>query len=66
MSYSLKPGIVTGDDYKLLLQTAKEGGTPYKKQYDSRKILRAAEVSRVERLDEAFTDLGSVGKSLAQ
>ena len=43
-----------------------EDGTPYKKQYDPRKFLRLAEESMVERLDEAFEDLGSVGKSLAQ
>ena len=39
--------------------------TPYKKQYDPRVWLRAGEISMVERLDEAFSDLGSVGKSLA-
>lgn len=42
-----------------------DDGTPYKKQYDPRKFLRAAEESMVERLDEAFLDLGSVGKTLA-
>ena len=42
-----------------------DDGTPYKKQYDPRKFLRSAEESMVERLDEAFSDLGSVGKSLA-
>ena len=26
MSHSLKPGVVTGEDYKTLLQAAKEGG----------------------------------------
>ena len=26
MSYSLKPGVVTGEDYKTLLKAAKEGG----------------------------------------
>ncbi|MBT7520585.1 MAG: class II fructose-bisphosphate aldolase, partial [Candidatus Marinimicrobia bacterium] len=26
MSYSLKPGVVTGEDYKILLKAAKEGG----------------------------------------
>ncbi len=41
-------------------------GTPYKKQYDPRKFLRLAEESMVNRLDEAFDDLGSVGKSLAK
>ena len=42
-----------------------EEGTPYKKQYDPRKYLRVAEQSMVARLDEAFIDLGSVGKTLA-
>ena len=40
-------------------------GTPYKKVYDPRKFLRAGEESMVERLQEAFTDLGSVGRSIA-
>ena len=39
--------------------------TPYKKKYDPRVWLRAGEMSMVERLDEAFKDLGSVGRSLA-
>lgn len=43
-----------------------DDGTPFKKFYDPRKWLRAAEVSMVERLSEAFADLGSKGKSLAQ
>jgi len=43
-----------------------ENGTPYKKLYDPRKFLRAGEEGMIERLDEAFTDLGSVGKSLVQ
>ena len=42
-----------------------DDGTPYKKKYDPRAWLRAGEVSMVERLDEAFQDLGSVGKTLA-
>tara|TARA_B100000686_G_scaffold355297_1_gene472198 strand:- start:17319 stop:18392 length:1074 start_codon:yes stop_codon:yes gene_type:complete len=41
-------------------------GTPYKKQYDPRKFLRLAEESMIERLEEAFIDLGSAGKSLAK
>jgi len=40
-----------------------EDGSPYKKQYDLRKFLRNG---IIERLDEAFSDLGSIGKSLAQ
>ena len=42
-----------------------ETDTPYKKYYDPRKYLRAAELGIVERLQEAFVDLGSVGKTLA-
>ena len=42
-----------------------EDGTPYKKQYDPRQYLRIGEESMVERLNEAFLDLGSVGKTLA-
>jgi fructose-bisphosphate aldolase class II len=43
-----------------------EDGTPQKKFYDPRKWLRAAENSFVSRLDEAFEDLGSIGRSLAK
>lgn len=42
-----------------------EDGTPFKKFYDPRKWLRAAEVGMVERLSEAFHDLGATGKSIA-
>ena len=43
-----------------------EDGAPLKKHYDPRKYLRLAELGMVERLQEAFEDLGSSGKSLAQ
>ncbi|PCJ38889.1 MAG: class II fructose-bisphosphate aldolase [Alphaproteobacteria bacterium] len=43
-----------------------EDGTPYKKQYDPRKWLRAGEQGFITRLDEAIADLGSAGKSLAK
>ena len=43
-----------------------EDGTPYKKKYDPRKWLREGEKGVVARLDEAFKDLRSAGKSLAQ
>ncbi len=46
-------------------QVHPETGQPYKKQYDPRAWLRKCEVSMAERLDEAFVDLGSRGKSLA-
>ena len=42
-----------------------DDGTPYKKQYDPRAWLRKCEESFIARLDEAFVDLKSVGKSLA-
>jgi fructose-bisphosphate aldolase class II len=42
-----------------------EDGTPYKKLYDPRKFLRAGETGIVTRLQEAFDDLGSKGKTLA-
>ena len=40
-------------------------GTPFKSFYDPRKWLRAAEVGMVERLGEAFADLGSTHRSIA-
>lgn len=43
-----------------------EDGTPYKKNYDPRKWLRAGEEGFIARLDEAFADLGSAGKSLTK
>lgn len=46
-------------------QVHPETGQPYKKQYDPRAWLRQCEVSMVERLDEAFEDLGSRGKTMA-
>lgn len=42
-----------------------DSGQPYKKEYDPRVWLRAGEEGVVARLGEAFTDLGSIGKSLA-
>ncbi|MEZ6003077.1 MAG: class II fructose-bisphosphate aldolase [Planctomycetota bacterium] len=41
-------------------------GTPYKKLYDPRVYLRKGEQGMVERLQEAFADLGSKGKSVAK
>ncbi|MBV1900880.1 MAG: class II fructose-bisphosphate aldolase [Kordiimonadaceae bacterium] len=46
-------------------QVHPETGAPFKKQYDPRVWLRHAEEAIVTRLDEAFVDLGSRGKSLA-
>lgn len=47
-------------------QVHPETGQPYKKQYDPRVWLRKCEEAMVSRLDEAFVDLKSRGKSLAQ
>lgn len=65
-AFSKAIGSYVNENQKAFLyQVDPEDGSPYKKQYDPRKVLRAAETSMVERLDEAFADLGSVGKSLA-
>ena len=42
-----------------------DDGTPFKSFYDPRKWLRAAELGMVERIGEAFADLGSAGRSIA-
>jgi fructose-bisphosphate aldolase class II len=42
-----------------------DDGKPYKKQYDPRVWLRAGEKGLIARMDEAFADLRSAGKSLA-
>ncbi|MCP5158672.1 MAG: class II fructose-bisphosphate aldolase [Gammaproteobacteria bacterium] len=55
---------VTDNPKAFLYQVDPETDKPYKKYYDPRKYLRAAEQNMVARLDEAFTDLGSKGKSL--
>lgn len=47
-------------------QVHPETGTPFKKQYDPRVWLRAGEQSMVSRLDEAFVDLQSKGRSVAK
>lgn len=47
-------------------QVDPETGTPYKKAYDPRKWLRLGEQGIISRLDEAFKDLRSAGKSIAQ
>lgn len=41
-------------------------GTPHKKTYDPRKWLRKGEEGMVARLQQAFADLGSVGRSAAR
>ncbi|HSA47396.1 MAG TPA: class II fructose-bisphosphate aldolase, partial [Candidatus Competibacteraceae bacterium] len=46
-------------------QVDPETDKPYKKFYDPRKYLRLAEQNMIARLNEAFEDLRSKGKSLA-
>ena len=41
-------------------------GAPYKKTYDPRKWLRKGEENMIARLQRAFDELGSMGKSLAR
>lgn len=43
-----------------------DSGKPYKKEYDPRAWLRVGEKGVVDRLTEAFADLRSTGKSVAQ
>ena len=66
-AYSKAIGSYVEENHKAFkYQIDPEDGTPYKKQYDPRKVLRSAEINMIERLDEAFTDLGSTGKSLTK
>ena len=48
-----------------LHQIDPDTGAPYKKVYDPRTFLRQGEAGMVERLNTAFADLGSTGKSIA-
>ena len=48
-----------------LHQIDPDTGEPYKKLYDPRKWLRKGEETMIARLDEAFADLKSAGKSIA-
>ena len=66
-AFSKAIGTYVNESPKAFLhQVDPEEGTPYKKLYDPRKVLRSAELSMIERLDEAFVDLNSKGKSLAK
>ena len=58
-------GAYIGDNTKAFAhQIDPEDGTPYKKLYDPRKFLRAGEEGMIARLQQAFEDLGSTGKSV--
>ena len=56
---------VKGNPKAFAHQIDPDDGTPYKKLYDPRKWLREGEKGITARLDEAFDDLGSKGKSVA-
>ncbi len=65
-AYSEAIGKFVSENPKAFLyQVDPETDKPYKKYYDPRKYLRLAEQNMVDRLNEAFVDLGSKGKSLA-
>lgn len=65
-AYSKPIGAFVGEHGKAFqYQIDPDDGTPYKKQYDPRAWMRKAEQGLVERLQEAYTDLGSKGKSIA-
>lgn len=52
------------NDRAFKYQIDPEDGTPYKKLYDPRIWLRVGEEAMISRLDEAFKDLRSAGKTL--
>ncbi len=56
---------VTENPKAFKYQIDPEDGTPFKKLYDPRNWLRVGEKGIVARLDEAFADLRSAGKSIA-
>lgn len=59
-------GYVMANPKAFAHQIDPDTGAPYKKAYDPRKWLRVGEEGLIARLDEAFADLGSAGKSVAR
>lgn len=57
---------VRGHDKAFKHQLDPDDGTPYKKQYDPRKWLREGETGMVQRLQQAFADLGATGRSICR
>jgi fructose-bisphosphate aldolase class II len=57
---------VMGNPKAFQHQIDPETHTPYKKAYDPRKWLRLGEEGMIARLNEAFRDLKSAGKSIAE
>ncbi len=56
---------VSDNDRAFAYQIDPDDGKPYKKQYDPRHWLRVGEQGIIARMDEAFADLKSAGKSLS-
>jgi fructose-bisphosphate aldolase class II len=56
---------VRANDKAFRFQIDPDDATPFKKQYDPRVWLRKGEQGMVARLQEAFADLGSAGRTLA-
>ena len=56
---------VLANDKAFRHQIDPEDGTPYKKKYDPRKWLRVGEEGMVTRLQRAFEELGSTGRTVA-
>lgn len=56
---------VESNEKAFAYQIDPDDGKPYKKQYDPRVWLREGEKGLIARMDEAFADLRSAGKSLA-
>ncbi len=66
-AYSKPVGAFVNEHAKAFqYQIDPDDGTPYKKQYDPRAWTRKAEEGIVQRLQEAYTDLGSMGQSIAK
>jgi fructose-bisphosphate aldolase class II len=66
-AYAKAVGTYVTDNPKAFVhQLDPETDTPYKKIYDPRKFLRLGEQGLIERLLEAFNDLGATGKSLTK
>lgn len=59
-------GYVMANPKAFQYQIDPETNAPYKKAYDPRKWLRVGEEGMVTRLNEAFRDLKSAGKTIAQ
>jgi fructose-bisphosphate aldolase class II len=57
---------VAANPRAFLHQIDPDDGTPSKKTYDPRKMMRLGEQGMADRLQQAFEDLGSVGTTVAR